>query len=132
MECEVECEDPFGAESKYAALTALIAFMKEEAWARSVRTHFEKAARLMRGDENDDAGELDHEMFASYQAYQDLVEMRLAAFLEGQSEKLGIVTRYDLFDQLAAASQSDDMYSASEVQALIERCTSFAMFLEVP
>ena len=120
----------FAAESKYAVLTALVTFLKEPEWIRSVETVMERALeRLPKSEEVTVGGhgELAHELFDSFGMYQDLVEQRISEFLKDQRES-GL-TKEDLFEQLAAASQSNDRYSAVELDSFVTRCTSFEEFL---
>ena len=76
-------------------------------------------------------GEHAHFLFGRFRAYQALVEARITTFLEEYHDgERGRLTKESLFEQLAQASQSDDRYSAVEVQALITRCTEFDEFLK--
>ena len=125
--------DPFfGAESKYAALTALVAFLRDEDWRRLVDVELAQAAELEEeaGRMEEADGEYAHSLFGRFKAYQALVEARISRFLEDyHCGEEGRLTKETLFEQLAEASLSSDRYSADEVQALITRCTDFDHFL---
>ena len=128
-------DDMFAAESKYAALTALVAFLKDKDWMRQVEAEFARAGEVLSEEGEEEGrrrggadGGLRHGLFERFLAFQVLVEARIADFLEEHDD--GELTKESLFEQLAQASQSEDRYSAAGVQALITRCTDFGEFLK--
>ena len=137
-------EDPFAAESKYSVLTELASWLRDDVdWVRSVEEHLTIAVDALSDDSDgssqmstsltstveDGEGEYSHCLYNSYLAYQDLLERRIEAFLQHYSDK-GL-NKETLLNQLSHVSNSDDRYSASELQALICRCTSFHEYLNI-
>ena len=134
-------DDPFAAESKYSLLTELLSWLRDDDdWLRTIEDHLTRAVSLSNDNRSEDqvsskstvehiAEEYSHGLYESYIEYQDILEQRLDAFIQDHADE-GL-SRETLLNQLSHISQSDDRFSASQLQLLIYRCTSFNEYLSI-